>query len=299
MNSKPTPDHFEQTTRNLLDGYGAGPCHLGDQQLPVAYKVVHCLEAVRALLLPGFVGNELVGASPDEIRRHVLSSLLDLQTRLGHQVFSGLHHRCQSRAGGHGPECAEACANKANEITARFLAALPELRTALMADAQAAYDGDPAATGTDEVIFCYPGLYAITCYRIANRLLKEGAMIIPRMITEHAHEKTGIDIHPGATIGESFFIDHGTGVVIGETTNIGNRVRLYQGVTLGALSLSKAKVRAIASHKRHPTIEDDVIIYANATILGGETVIGAGSVIGGNCWVTESVPPGGRVSAQR
>jgi serine O-acetyltransferase len=299
MAEHPVPDDLEQTTRLLLESYKEGPCHLGEHELPQAAEVVSCIGAVRALLLPGFVGTDVVGAGPHEVRRHVLGGLLDLQTRLGHQVFRGLHHRCQSKAAGHGPDCAEACAAKAEGITARFLSALPELRAALTADAQAAFDGDPAATGTDEVIFCYPGLYAITCYRIANRLLKEGAVVIPRMITEHAHEKTGIDIHPGATIGQSFFIDHGTGVVIGETTNIGDRVRIYQGVTLGALSLPKAKVRAIADKKRHPTIENDVIIYANATILGGETVIGAGSVIGGNTWVTESAPPGARISPQR
>jgi serine O-acetyltransferase len=299
MPDQPKADHFDETTLRLLESYREGPCHLGEHALPQAAEVKTCVDAVRALLLPGFVGTEIVGAGPGEVRRHVLGSLLDLQTRLGHQVFRGLHHRCQSKSGGHGADCAETCAKNAEDITARFLAALPELRAALTADAQAAYDGDPAASGTDEVIFCYPGLYAITCQRIANRLLKEGAVVIPRMITEHAHEKTGIDIHPGATIGQSFFIDHGTGVVIGETANIGDRVRIYQGVTLGALSLPKAKVRAIAEKKRHPTIENDVIIYANATILGGETVIGAGAVIGGNCWVTESVPAGGRVSAQR
>jgi serine O-acetyltransferase len=293
------PDPFENVTRLLLQSYNAGPCHLGEHELPQASEVATCIDAVRALLLPGFVGTELVGAGQHELERRVLGGLLDLQTRLGHQVFRGLHHRCQHEGGTHGPDCVESCTAKADDVTARFLAALPELRAALTADAQAAYDGDPAASGTDEVIFCYPGLYAITCYRIANRLLREGAIIIPRMITEHAHEKTGIDIHPGATIGQSFFIDHGTGVVIGETTVIGDRVRIYQGVTLGALSLPKAKVRAIADKKRHPTIENDVIIYANATILGGETVIGAGSVIGGNCWVTESVPPGARISPQR
>jgi serine O-acetyltransferase len=292
-------DDFESTARRLLESYEEGPCHLGEHELPQAAEVARCIDAVRALLLPGFVGTDVIGAGPQEIRRHVLGGLLHLQTRLGHQVFRGLHHRCQSKGPGHDPDCASSCASKAEGVTARFLSALPDLRAALSADAQAAYDGDPAATGPDEVIFCYPGLYAITCYRIANRLFKEGAIVIPRMITEHAHEKTGIDIHPGATIGQSFFIDHGTGVVIGETTIIGDRVRIYQGVTLGALSLPKAKVRAIAEKKRHPTIESDVIIYANATILGGETVIGKGAVIGGNCWVTESVPPGARISPQR
>ena len=148
-----------------------------------------------------------------------------------------------------------------------------------------------AAKSFDEIIFSYPGLFAITVYRIANQLHHQDIPLIPRIMTEYAHGKTGIDIHPGARIGESFFIDHGTGVVIGETTVIGKRVRLYQGVTLGALSLPREKVNALRSQKRHPTIEDDVIIYANATVLGGKTVIGARSVIGGNVWITDSVPP--------
>jgi serine O-acetyltransferase len=161
----------------------------------------------------------------------------------------------------------------------------------LAKDIMAAYDGDPAAKGYDEIIFSYPGLRAITVYRIAHQLYLLGVPLIPRIMTEYAHSRTGIDIHPGAHIGESFFIDHGTGVVIGETSTIGNRVRIYQGVTLGALSLSKAECKKLRNKKRHPALEDDVIIYANATILGGETIVGARSVIGGNVWLTHSVPP--------
>jgi len=160
---------------------------------------------------------------------------------------------------------------------------------------RAAYEGDPAATGTDEVVFAYPGTLAITVFRIAHRLLELGAVIVPRMMTEQAHGWTGIDIHPGATIGESFFIDHGTGIVIGETSRIGDHVRMYQGVTLGALSVRNRSGAAKAGKQRHPTIEDDVTIYANATILGGSTVIGRGAVVGGNAWITYSVPPGVRV----
>ena len=162
----------------------------------------------------------------------------------------------------------------------------------------AAYDSDPAATGIDEIVACYPGLYAIAVYRVAHHLLGLGAEVLPRMLTEHAHSRTGIDIHPGATIGESFFIDHGTGIVIGETSTIGDRVRIYQGVTLGALSIrdrGRADKPRRPGSKRHPTIEDDVIIYANATILGGNTVIGQGAVVGGNAWITYSVPPRTRV----
>ena len=176
---------------------------------------------------------------------------------------------------------------------------LPAVKKLLDSDIRAAYEGDPAAKGFDEIIFSYPGLMAISIYRLANLLHKHGVPVIPRIMTEHAHSLTGIDIHPGATIGESFFIDHGTGVVIGETTQIGSRVRLYQGVTLGALSLPKDAGDQYRYKKRHPTIEDDVIIYSNTTVLGGETVIGARSVIGGNIWITESVPPDTKVLLKR
>ena len=159
----------------------------------------------------------------------------------------------------------------------------------LAKDVRAAYEADPAAGSYDEIIFCYPGLLAVTVYRIAHQLHSQEIPLMPRITSEYVHGLTGIDIHPGAHIGESFFIDHGVGVVIGETADIGNRVRIYQGVTLGALSLPKDAVERLRGKKRHPTIEDDVIIYAGATILGGETVVGAGSVIGGNVWLTESV----------
>jgi serine O-acetyltransferase len=155
----------------------------------------------------------------------------------------------------------------------------------------AVYDGDPAANSYDEIIFSYPGIYALGVYRVAHKLFEYGVPLLPRIMTEHAHSTTGIDIHPGARIGERFVIDHGTGVVIGETTVIGKNVRIYQGVTLGALSLPKDAGNQFRGKKRHPTIEDDVIIYSGTTILGGNTVIGARSVIGGNVWLTESVPP--------
>ncbi|MGD0249173.1 MAG: serine O-acetyltransferase EpsC, partial [Candidatus Limnocylindrales bacterium] len=173
------------------------------------------------------------------------------------------------------------------EITAAFFASLPEIHRQLMIDAIAIERGDPAAESVDEVILAYPGFLAMAVYRIAHRFSELGVPILPRVLTEWAHERTGIDIHPGAQLGHPVVIDHGTGIVIGETAEIGNNVKLYQGVTLGALSVAKT----LASMKRHPTIEDDVVIYANATILGGETVIGRGSVIGGNVWITSSIPP--------
>jgi serine O-acetyltransferase len=181
-------------------------------------------------------------------------------------------------------------------VIARFLGRLPEIRTRLSEDVEAAYDGDPAAKSFAEIVLSYPSIRALTIYRIAHELHVLGVPVLPRMMTEYAHDRTGIDIHPGATIGRRLFIDHGTGVVVGETTHIGDNVRLYQGVTLGAKAPRRGE--PLRGKKRHPTIEDDVTIYAGATILGGETVIGAGSVIGGNVWLTASVPARSKVIAE-
>ncbi|HSN85043.1 MAG TPA: serine O-acetyltransferase EpsC [Polyangiales bacterium] len=181
------------------------------------------------------------------------------------------------------------------EVVLRLFEKLPELRRVLNTDVRAAYEGDPAATSIEEVVFSYPSIQAISAYRVAHELYLEDVPMIPRIITENAHSQTGIDINPAAEIGESFFIDHGTGVVIGATADIGRNVKLYQGVTLGALSVSRDEVEGRRGKKRHPTIEDDVTIYAGASIHGGETVIGKGSVIGGNVWLTKSVPPGSKI----
>ncbi|MDR1546149.1 MAG: serine acetyltransferase [Deltaproteobacteria bacterium] len=183
------------------------------------------------------------------------------------------------------------CHQQARAAAMALIKELPKLRELTASDVLAAKEGDPAADNhLDQIILCYPGVYATLVHRLAHELWGLDVPFLPRIMTEHAHSQTGIDIHPGASIGSSFFIDHGTGVVVGETTVIGRRVRLYQGVTLGALSLSRAEVEALRGRKRHPTIEDDVIVYAGATILGGETVIGARSVVGGNVWLTESIP---------
>ena len=183
-------------------------------------------------------------------------------------------------------------ASQAGTVAAATMDALPDIRIRLYADAEAIHRMDPAAQSVDEVFLAYPGFLAIICHRVASPLWRQGVPILPRLITEWAHERTGVDLHPGASIGDRFAIDHGTGIVVGETARIGNDVRLYQGVTLGALRVDKA----LASVQRHPTIEDDVTVYANATILGGRTVIGRGSVIGGNVWLTHSVPPGSIVT---
>lgn len=184
--------------------------------------------------------------------------------------------------------------NDSVDLEDEFFRELPDIRSQLLLDIEAIYMGDPAAQTTSEVIRTYPGFYAIAAHRIAHSLLNLGVNLLPRIISEHAHRETGIDIHPGAQIGKSFCIDHGTGVVIGETTIIGSNVKIYQGVTLGGLSVKKED----AKKKRHPTIKDHVVIYAGATILGGETVIGEGSIIGGNVWIIQSVPPGSKIYYQ-
>ena len=185
-----------------------------------------------------------------------------------------------------------------HQVALELLEEIPRIRRVLATDVKASYEGDPAAKSFDEIIFSYPGIYAIAVYRVAHQLFKCGVPLLPRIMTEYAHSVTGIDIHPGAEIGECFVIDHGTGVVIGETTNIGKNVRIYQSVTLGALSIPRNSGDEFRGKKRHPTIQDDVIIYSGATILGGDTIIGARSVIGGNVWLTQSIPPDTTVSLE-
>jgi serine O-acetyltransferase len=281
----------------LLDAYlheTAGMAHLAGYELPSREQVARAIELCRTVLFPGFAG-DTARLARSELRELVRERLDQLRATLRRQVYRALHHRTQRARGTADLDCPD-CASDADAITSRFVAELPVLRQRLTADVRAAFDGDPAATGADEIVVCYPGFLAITIYRLAHALLRQGAVIVPRIMTEIAHEQTGIDIHPGATIGEAFFIDHGTGVVIGETTVIGDRVRIYQGVTLGALSVPRTADRPAVGARRHPTIEDDAVIYAGATILGGETVIGKGAVIGGNAWVTASVAPGARVA---
>ena len=268
--------------------------HIGSYELPSQPQVDSIVEQCRALLFPGYAGPDVDRGSPGALRDVVRARIIELRLALHRQVYRALHHKRQQELGRSDLECVD-CADRAETITDRFLGRIPELRQQVRLDLHAAYECDPAATGVDEILLCYPGTYAITVYRMAHVLLREGAVVIPRIMTELAHRRTGIDIHPGADIGASFFIDHGTGVVIGETTLIGERVRIYQGVTLGALTVPQGETRPTPGHRRHPTIEDNVVIYANATILGGDTVIGKGAVIGGNAFVTTSVPPGAKV----
>ena len=218
------------------------------------------------------------------IKHHLSMLIEDVMFNLNRQLTLVYH------AGGMTLEEAEA---KAEEVSLDFFKSIPTVRALVQTDVQASYDGDPAATSTDEVIFCYPGLFAITVYRLAHVLYELKVPMVPRIMTEHAHSVTGIDIHPGATVGAHFFIDHGTGIVIGETTVIGEHVKIYQGVTLGGLTTRGGQ--SLKGCKRHPTIEDGVTIYSNASILGGETVIGHDSVIGGSVFLTSSVPAHSRV----
>jgi len=240
-------------------------------------------------LFPGYFGLSDIDA--DNAPFHVGATLDRCRARLLEQLRRGICFSCAEP-----PSACPDCASLAAKITEGFIAALPGLQALLRLDVAAALAADPAATSADEVIFCYPGLIAITNHRLAHELHRLGAPLIPRIINELAHAATGIDIHPGARIGESFFIDHGTGVVIGETTEIGDRVRLYQGVTLGAKRIPvDPDGNAVRGVPRHPLVEDDVTIYSGATVLGRVT-LGRGAVIGGNVWLTRSVPAGARVT---
>jgi serine O-acetyltransferase len=248
--------------------------------------ILDLLEKIRSIVFPGFFESKTLNES--SIEYHVGEVLEDIHYRLTKQVSKALFHSANA------PQSEAEAQEKAEQIVRRFLQKIPALREILATDVQAAYDGDSAAFNTDEVIFSYPGVFAITVNRIAHELHVLGVPLIPRIMTEHAHSLTGIDIHPGATIGSYFFIDHGTGVVVGETTEIGTGVKVYQGVTLGALSTRG--VQNLRGAKRHPTLGDNVTVYSGASILGGSTVIGEGAIIGSNAFITSSVPAGTRVS---
>ena len=277
---------LERLTDEILASYASdGRTHrIGETFLPSRENIVNILQEIRQLLFPGLFG--LKKLTQENVKFHVGSLL----ARLGDDLTEEINHcLCQDKMC---DDCRtpEQCKTRAARIVRDFVARIPALRDMLALDAQAAYDGDPAAKGIAEIIYCYPGFFAVTVYRIAHELLKLGVPLMPRIMCEYAHSLTGCDIHPGATIGKAFFIDHATGVVIGETTHIGNNVKIYQGVTLGAKSFPKdERGRAIKGLKRHPTIEDDVTIYAGSTILGGETVVGKGVTVGGNTFVTSSV----------
>ncbi|MCL2104603.1 MAG: serine O-acetyltransferase [Kiritimatiellaeota bacterium] len=261
-----------------------------DINLPGTAAITAVLEKLLGVLYPGCHGQAPVAHE----NGHVLikETLRLIATELYDQAHRTVEYACKHA------KCISCgdCQEQARKTVTALLEGLPAIRGMLQEDIQAAYEGDPSARTTMEIVMSYPGLYAITVHRIAHALYQQGLPLIPRVMSEHAHARTGIDIHPGASIGPGFFIDHGTGVVIGETCRIGRRVKLYQGVTLGALSFAKDETGALVKGgKRHPDVEDNVIIYAGATVLGGDTVIGHDSVIGGNVWLPHSVPPGSKV----
>ena len=274
--------------------------HLGGTHLPRPEAVSELVELIREVCFPGFFGRR--GITESNLALHVQQLLTRIAVLAEDQVRSVL--RYTHDIGPERADCAESrdADRRAREIARAFLDWIPELRRMLALDVQAAFDGDPAAEHTDETIFCYPGVDAIFAHRVAGRLYGLGVPLLPRIIQEMSHSRTGIDIHPGATIGESFFIDHGGGVVIGETTEIGAHVRIYQGVTLGAKNFevdARGRLLRGRNRKRHPTIGNRVTIYAGAVILGGDTVIGDDSVISGSVYVTESVPAGHLVRQTR
>lgn len=270
--------------------------HLGHKPLPSREAVNAMLADLLDILFPGYFRRQNLHIANVE---YYVGDLIDgLHDKLIVQITRALRYEQENQAS---PEINKLDLEAiAQQRTLDFLKKLPDIRMVLEHDVQAAFEGDPAAKGHHEIIFCYPGIEAISIYRLAHQLLLLGIPLIPRMMTEYAHSKTGIDIHPGARIGPRFFIDHGTGVVIGETCDIGVNVKLYQGVTLGALSFPRdSSGNIIRGKKRHPTLEDDVVVYANATILGGDTIVGKGTVIGSNVWLTQSVAPGNVVALEK
>jgi serine O-acetyltransferase len=262
--------------------------HIDYEPIPSKASVIEIIQRLREVLFPGYFTREKL--DPVNLTYSMGQTVSILFDQLSEQICHSVRHDCFR----YDQACSD-CAEQGNEVSLAFLESVPKLRKILATDVAAAFAGDPAAQSTDEIIFSYPGIFSLMVYRVAHKLHALGVPLLPRIMTEYAHSVTGIDIHPGAVIGEGFVIDHGTGVVIGETTIIGKNVRIYQGVTLGALSLPMDAGDRFRGLKRHPTIEDDVIIYSGATILGGETVIGARSVIGGNVWLTDSVPPDTKV----
>ena len=267
-----------RAAKGLTENYASEELFMpkSGRRLPNRSVIIDIVRDLKSIVFPGYFSTDTSATVFPEY--YVGHRLNDLYDRLKNQIEIALLY--------HGEEPEEAAAH-ADRTACGFFEQLPEIQRLLLTDVQAGFDGDPAAKSKEEIIFSYPGLFAIYVYRLAHVLYKEEIPFIPRVMSEYAHGRTGIDINPGATIGEYFFIDHGTGVVVGETTEIGNNVKLYQGVTLGALSTRKGQ--QLANVKRHPTIRDNVTIYSNSTVLGGETVVGENTIIGGNTFITESL----------
>ena len=283
----------ETTVKTILQDYykGRNIDNLNENHdLPSKEVIIRIIDNLIKIVYPGYFRDLTYKSYNPE--NHVATLIEDVMYRLHKQIIkvSKYAEGCESMS-------YEERSRAAYDITMEFMNRIPAVREYLETDLEASFDGDPAAVDFDEIILAYPGLYAITVNRLAHELYLLKVPLIPRIMTEYAHSLTGIDIHPGATIGKYFFIDHGTGIVVGETTVIGNNVKIYQGVTLGALSLRGGQ--SLKGKRRHPTIEDDVTIYSGASILGGDTVIGRGSVIGGNCFITKPIPPETRVSIRQ
>lgn len=283
-----------ETITKQVEERGEPLFHGGEAPLPQKREVIAIVRGLQEVIYPGYFGDQALYR--EYLKAHLADQLYALARRLEAEVRKACTAVCR-RPGG---EVVQPPSLDPGEVVAQFFERLPEVMELIASDVVAAYEGDPAASCLEEVILAYPGVKAVFTYRLAHVLHQLGVPLIPRIMTEFAHNETGVDIHPGARIGREFFIDHGTGVVIGETAVIGDRVKLYQGVTLGALSFprdERGKLRR--GIKRHPTLEDDVVVYAGATILGGDTVVGRGSVIGGNVWLTVSVPPYSKVTLSR
>ena len=276
-----------KAAKGLTENYASEELFMpkSGRRLPNRSVIIDIVRDLKSIVFPGYFSTDTSATIFPEY--YVGHRLNDIYDRLKNQIEIALLY--------HGEEPEEAAA-RADRTTCGFFEQLPEIQRLLLTDVQAGFDGDPAAKSKEEIIFSYPGLFAIYVYRLAHILYKEEIPFIPRVMSEYAHGRTGIDINQGATIGEYFFIDHGTGVVVGETTEIGNNVKLYQGVTLGALSTRMGQ--QLANVKRHPTIRDNVTIYSNSTVLGGETVVGENTIIGGNTFITESIPANTKVSAK-
>ena len=281
--------NLERRITAIMDGYEAEEAFFREHKriFPRRAIIYRLLDEVRSLMFPGYFDDDtLAGESSATL---VGERLMRIERVLCEQVRRALLYDNWMLAD-------EVARTRAEAVADEFVEQLPRLQRLLLKDAEAAFEGDPAAQSREEVILTYPGMYAIMVHRIAHELYVRDVPLIPRLMSEYAHGATGIDIHPGATIGEYFFIDHGTGVVIGETTQIGHHAKIYQGVTLGATSTRKGQ--ALSGTKRHPTLGDYVTVYSNASVLGGDTYIGSGSVIGGSAFVVESVPENGRVSVK-
>ncbi len=275
----------------ILEDYGNGRAidRIDTYNQPNRDVIIDIIEKLRRIVYPGYFRDKVYRIY--NVKNNLSVIIEDVMFNLSKQIAVALRYREDAEE-----KSVEQLEEEAYQMTLAFLGTIPRVREYMDTDLQASFDGDPAADSKEEIIFAYPGLYAITVYRLAHELYKLGIPLIPRIMTEHAHGITGIDIHPGATIGKYFFIDHGTGIVVGETTVIGERVKVYQGVTLGALSTKGGQ--KLRNKRRHPTIEDNVTIYSGASILGGDTIIGKDVVIGGNAFITESIAPGTRVTVK-